>query len=63
MTYEVSVTATIDKTIVVEAEDDEEARDIAEAKVCAELHNIPDVTEINAWDVYRVRKEKKNARS
>lgn len=55
MKYEVSVTVTIDKTVTVEAEDRYEALDLGEEKVSEMVEDLDDVTEISAWDAYKVK--------
>lgn len=57
MKYEVLVTVTIDKEVIVEAEDEWEAKAVAEdiiaETVPVELNKY--VTAINAWDTIKYR--------
>lgn len=50
MLYTVYVSATIDKTVEVEADDPVYAMSIAEDKVCSMLRGTPDVTAVEAYE-------------
>lgn len=55
MKYEVFVTATIDKVVLVEAEDEWDAKDLAEEKVNQMLNSVKDVTSVEAWDACKYK--------